>query len=188
MKTVKEIETKVKGAGNEGKILTGKGSFSTSGFAEFVHAVLNDTSHKFSVIGKDGTETFVNASELVREDFKKSAKAAKHPQSSEADVYNTSELTTKGIASAIPLIVRDYVLKFGKKFELPATKVSTGSLYAAAIPAKTRTGPVRDIKTKEDLGTVTVDTKDFVQFRAQSRPPKNLQTKTRRDKNGNVVK
>jgi len=187
MKSVKEVLTKAKGAGNEGKTVTGKGSFSKAGFAERTNAYVNDTTHKVKVMGKDGKETSVNLSELIRADLKKTVANAKYPQKSELAVLDTCEISTAGMAEAIPYLVREE-MRIGKKFDIPATGEMGGSIYLAPVKGKTKTVQVRDIKSKEELGTTTITTKDSVQIRAKSPVPKHLQTKVRKDKNGNVVK
>ncbi len=63
-----------------------------------------------------------------------------------------------------------------------------GSIYLASNPGKTKEIQVRDIKTKEALGTTTITTQDSVQVRAKSPVPKHLQVKVRKDVNGNLVK
>lgn len=187
MKTVSDQMTKLKGTGNEGQTLTGKGSFSTKGFADFTNAMFNDTTHKVKVMGKDGKEALVSPSELVRADFIKSAANAKFPQKSEAGTYNTSELATNGIAEAALLVVREY-MQTGRKVDIPPTKNMVGSIYLAPVAGKTKTVNVRDMKTGEPQGTTTITTKDSIQIRSKSPVPKHLQTKVRKDKNGNVVK
>lgn len=187
MKLVNEVLEKFKGAGNVSATLTGKGAFSQAGFAELTKAMANDTSFTTPVREKDGKTTKVNVSELVRADVKKTILNAKCPQKSEIGVVDTSEIETSGWAKAMLLMIREQLMA-GKKVEIPPTDSFQGALYLAPVAGKTKTVQVRDIKTKEELGTTTIVSKDSIQIRAQSRVPKHLQTKTRRDKAGNVVK
>ena len=186
MKAVNVVFAKFKGAGNESKVITGKGAFSKSGFAEYTNAVLNDTSYETKYLGKDGKEVSFNPSKAVREDHKKSNKNAKSPGPSELAVYDTSELATNGIAEAIPHLVLGYI-ECGRKFSFPAKKDMCGDIYLANVEGKTRTMPVRDIKTKENRGSVTIVSKNHIQIRAKSPVPKHLQTKTRRDVSGKII-
>ena len=186
MKSVKDVLAKVKGEEKVGETIPGKGSFSKSGFADLTHAMVNDTKHKFTYLGKDGKKVEVNVSELIRADNKKSLANAKYPQKSEAAVLDSSEIATAGLAEAIPYIIMEH-LSSGKKFSLPAKENVNGDIYLAAVAGKTRTIPVRDIKTKKELGTTTITTKDSVQVRAKSPVPKHLQTKVRRDTTGKIV-
>lgn len=187
MKTVNEVLGKVKGEGNVEKTITGKGSFSKQGFSELTSALINDRTFQVKSLDKNGQEVMTNLSDLIRSDLKKTLANAQYPQKSEAAVLDNCEIATNGLAEAIPHIVMEQ-LRCGKKFDLPNQKDMVGSIYLAANPAKTKTMQVRDIKTKEELGTTTITTKDSVQVRAKSPVPKHLQTKVRKDKNGNVVK
>lgn len=187
MKMVDEVLGKIKGVENVDTTLTGKGSFSKQGFSELTSALLNDTSFKVKSIDKNGQTVETNLSELIRNDIKKTIANAKYPQKSEAGVLDTCEIATAGIAEAIPHIVSEQI-RCGKKFDLPATKEMVGSIYLAPNPGKTKEVQVRDIKTKENLGTTTITTQDSVQVRAKSPVPKHLQTKVRKDTAGNVVK
>ena len=187
MKTVNDVLTKVKGKDKVSQTVTGKGSFSKAGFGELTSALVNDLNHKSVFLGKDGKEASLNISELIRADFKKTLANAKYPQKPEANVIDTVEIATDGLAQAIPHIIAEQV-RSGKKFSLPHQKDMVGDIYLAAVPGKTRTSAVRDIKTQEDLGTTTITTKDSVQLRAKSPVPAHLQTKVRRDKNGQIMK
>ena len=102
-------------------------------------------------------------------------------------VNDTGEIKATGLAEAIPHIVLAQI-QSGRKFDLPTQTDMVGSIYLAKNPGKTKTVQVRDIKTKETLGTTTITSKDSIQVRAKSPVPKNLQTKVRRDLNGKVVK
>lgn len=187
MKFVNDVLEKLKGPGKANETLTGKGSFSQSGFGDMVNAYANDTTATVSSVAKDGiTEVKLNISSLIREDFKKSAANAKFPQKSEVGVYDTSEISTAGIAKSIPHLVLEY-MRAGKKFEFPAQKDLNGSSFLAKVPAKTKTVTVRDFKTKEVVGTTTITSKDSVQIRTKSPVPKPLQTKVRRDNDGKIV-
>lgn len=185
-KLVDEVLGKVKGSENVGVTLTGKGSFSRQGFGELTSALANDTGFQVNSFDKNGQVVQTNLSELIRADLKKTLANAKYPQKSEAGVLDTCEISTAGLAEAIPFIVNEQ-LRSGKKFDLPAQKDMVGSIYLAPNPGKTKTMQVRDIKTKEELGTTTITTKDSVQVRAKSPVPKHLQTKVRKDKSGKVV-
>ncbi len=174
-----EVLEKVKGAGNVTKTVTGKGSFSKQGFNDLVSALVNDTTFKVSIRGKDGKTVQASISELIREDLKKTVAAAKFPQKSEICVLDTCEIHCNGLAEAIPLIVNEQ-LRTGKKFELPAQDDMNGAIYLAPIKGKTRVVNVRDMKTGADCGTTTITTKDSVQVRAKSPVPKHRQTKVRK--------
>ena len=187
MKMATDVLGKIKGGDQVTATLTGKGSFSKQGFGDLTSALANDTGFKVKTIDKTGQTVETNISELIRADIKKTIANAKYPQKSEAGVLDTCEISTAGLAEAIPLIVNEQ-LRCGKKFDLPAQKDMGGSVYLAPNPGKTKTVQVRDIKTKEELGTTTITTKDSVQVRVKSPVPKHLVTKVRKDKAGNVVK
>lgn len=187
MKTVKETFGKIKGEKNIDTMMTGKGSFSKTGFSDAVNAMVNDTSFKIKTYGKDGKPNGeVNVSELIRNDLQATIKNAGYPQKTEAGVLATSEICTKGIAEAIPHIVEQYMM-MGKKFDLPNQPNMVGSVYLAPVAGKTKTIQVRDPKTQENLGTAVITTKDSVQVRAKSPVPDHLQTKVRKDPNGKVI-
>ena len=186
MKLVKDVLSKIKGEGNVGKTLTGKGSYSKTGFGDVTHALVNDTTHKTKYLGKDGKEHTINLSEMMRADLKKTLANAKYPQKSEAAILDTVEICTTGLSEVIPHIVGTQV-ECGKKFALPPKELYNGDIYLATVPGRTRTQPVRDIKTQEELGTTTITSKDSVQVRTKSPVPKHLQSKVRRDKTGKVV-
>lgn len=186
-KMVNEVLGKVKGEDKINDVLTGKGSFSQQGFADTVSALVNDTTFKVKTFGKDGkVNGEVSISEMIRSDLKKTLEKAKYPQKSEAGVLDTTEIVTGGMAKSIPYIVMEQI-KCGKKFDLPQQGNVGGSIYLNAVPAKTRTSEVRDPKTQEKLGTVTITNKPSVQIRAKSPVPKHLQTKVRKDVNGKVI-
>lgn len=187
MKLANEVLDSIKGAGKAKTTLTGKGAFSQAGYAAVTKALANDTTFTVPVREKDGKTTQVNISQLVRDDAKKTNLNAGSPQKSENKVFETSPIETNGWARAMLLILREY-LKAGRKVEIPADDKFNGALYLAPVAGKTKTVQVRDIKTKEELGTTTIVSQDSIQIRAQSRVPKHLQTKTRRDKDGKVVK
>lgn len=187
MKSVNEVLGKIKGADKVDQVLTGKGVFSKSGFAELTNALANDTSYKVASYDKDGNKTEVNLSELIRADMKKTLDNAKYPQKSEVGVLDTCDISTKGISEAIPYIVREQI-QCGKKFDIPATQKMVGGIYLAERPGETKEVKVRDMKTGEVVGTTTVTNKDSIQIRSKSPVPKHLQTKVRKDLNGNVVK
>ena len=188
MKTINETLGKIKGEGKLDDVLTGKGAFSKTGFADTVNALVNDTTFKVKTFGKDGKQSGeVSISELIRNDIKKTLANAKYPQKTESGVLDTSDICTAGLAEAIPYIVMEQ-MKCGKKFELPTQNNVLGSIYLASVPGKTKVSQVRDPKTQQNLGTSTTTTKDFVQIRAKSPAPAHLQTKVRKDPNGNVIK
>lgn len=186
MKTVEEILGKAKGEKNVTATLTGKGSFSKQGFGELTSALVNDTTFKVKSLAKDGSVVETSISELLRKDLKKTLENAKYPQKSEAGVLDTCEISTSGLAEAIPYIVNEQ-LRCGKKFDMPTQKDMVGSIYLAANPGKTKEVKVRDMKTGQEVGTTTITTKDSVQIRAKSPVPKHLQTKVRKDLKGNVI-
>lgn len=188
MKTVNEVLGNVKGEDRINDILTGKGSFSKQGFSDTVSALANDTTFKLKTYDSNGQVTGeVSVSELIREDLKKTLDKAKYPQKSEAGVLDNTEIVTDGLAKAIPLIVMEQ-LKCGKKFDLPTQPNVNGSIYLAPVTGTTKTVQVRDIKTKQPLGTSTITTKDSVTIKAKSPVPNHLQTKVKKDLKGNVVK
>lgn len=186
MKTVKETIGKIKGD-NLNEVMTGKGAFSKTGFADTVNALVNDSTFKIPTFGKDGNKNGeVSVSELIRNDLKKTFANAKYPQKSEAGVIDTTEICTAGLAEAIPYIVMEQ-MKCGKKFDLPAQTNVAGSIYLAKVPAKEKVVNVRDPKTQANLGTCVITSKDSVQIRAKSPVPAHLQTKVRKDPNGKVI-
>lgn len=188
MKTVNDVFSKAKGADKINDILTGKGAFSKSGFADTVSALANDTTFKIPTYDKNGEKTGeVCVAELIRSDVKKTVEKAKYPQRSEAGVLDSSEVVTTGLAEAIPYIVMQQ-LSQGKKFDLPTQPVVQGSIYLAPVKGKTKEVKVRDPKTQTNLGTAVITSKDSIQIRAKSPIPKHLQTKTRIDTSGNTVK
>ena len=187
MKTVNETLGKIKGEGKMDDVMTGKGAFSKVGFGDVVNALVNDTTFKVKTFGKDGNVNGeVNISELIRDDLKKTIANAKYPQKSEAAVLDSIEISTKGLAEAIPYMIMEQ-MKCGKKFDLPAQSNVGGSIYLANVPGKVKTVKVRDPKTQQDLGTAVITTKDSVQIRAKSPVPAHLQTKVRKDANGKVI-
>jgi hypothetical protein len=187
MKMVNDVLSKAKGEDKINDIMTGKGSFSKSGFSDLTSALANDTSFKIKTYGKDGQQNGeVSISDLIRSDIKKTIEKAKFPQKSEEAVLDTAEIVTSGISEAIPYIVMEQI-KCGKKFDLPQQPTVGGSIYLADVPGKTKTSKVRDPKTQESLGTVTTTSKDSVQIRAKSPVPSYLQTKVRKDANGKVI-
>lgn len=188
VKVVNEVLAKVKGEDKINDILTGKGSFSKSGFGDTVSALANDTTFKIKTFDKDGKATGeVNISELIRSDIKKTVENAKFPQKSEADVLNTAEVCTKGLAEAIPYIVMQQLAQ-GKKFDIPQQPNMQGSVYLAPVDGKTKTSDVRDINSKQKVGTVTTTTKPYIQVRTKSPAPKScIVSKVRKDLDGKVV-
>ena len=185
MKLVSEVFSKIKGEGNVEKTLTGKGAFSKGNFGDLVGALGNDTTFQVKSF-KDGKDQSVNLSELLRSDLKKSIANAKYPQKSEIGVVDSSELCTTGLSEAIPYIVAEQI-RSGRKFSLPSQKDMVGDIFLAKVPSKTKVVKVRDIKTREDCGTATITTKDYIQVRAKSPAPKHLTTKIRHDKFGKVI-
>lgn len=188
MKTVNEVLGKVKGEGKVDEILAGKGSFSATGFGDLVSAMANDTTFSVPTYGKDGSVTgSVNVSELIREDVKKTIAKAGYPQKTEIGVLDTAEIYTAGLSKALPFIVMEQ-LKSGKKFDLPTTAKSVGSVYLKEVPGGVKESAVRDPQTQANLGTSITTSKDCVQVRTKSGVPSFLQTKVRKDVNGNVIK
>lgn len=188
MKMVNDVLSKAKGEDKINDILTGKGAFSKQGFGDTVSALVNDTTFKVKTYDKDGKVSGeVNISELIRNDLKKTLENAKYPQKSEAGVLNTSEICTKGLSEAIPYIVMEQ-LKQGKKFDLPQQPNVQGSVYLADVPGKVKTSEVRDPKTQQKLGSVTITTKDSIQIRSKSPVPNScVVSKVRKDVNGKVI-
>lgn len=187
MKTVMDVLKQIKGEGNENKTLTGKGAFSSQSFSTFVNSLANDKDFMVKSYDKSsGKEVERNVSELLVADAKKTLDNAKYPQKSEAAVLNTSELATSGLAQAIPSMVGEW-LRTGKKLPLPDQKDFNGSIYLMPVKGKKKTITVRDIKTKEVLGTAEITTQDSVQVRVKSPVPAHLQTKVRKDINGKII-
>ena len=187
-KTVNEVLTKVKGEGKQTDILTGKGSFSATGFGDLVSAMANDTTFKVKQYDKEGKVCGeLSISELIREDLKKTLEKAKYPQKSEAAVLNNCEIVTNGMAKAIPYLVMQQI-SCGKKFDLPAAPKVAGSIYLANVPGKVKESQIRDPKTQTNLGSVTTTYKDSIAIKAKSPVPAYLQTKVRKDPSGKVVK
>jgi len=188
MKTVKDTLGKIKGEDKLNDVMTGKGAFSKAGFADTVNALVNDTTFKIKTFDKNGqVNGEVSISELIRNDVKKTLNNAKYPQKSEVGVLDNSDICTAGLAEAIPYIVMEQ-MKCGKKFDLPAQANVVGSVYLQNVPGKVKTVQVRDPKTQENLGTTTITYKDSIAVRTKSPVPNHLQTKVRKDKNGNIVK
>lgn len=187
-KMVTDVLSKTKGEDKINDVLTGKGSFSKAGFSDMVNAMVNDTTFKIKKYDKDGKPAGeVNISELIRADVQKTVENAKYPQKSETAVLSTSEISTKGLAEAIPYIVMEQI-KQGKKFDLPTQPNVQGSVYLANVPGSTKTRDIRDIQSNEKTGTVTTTTKDYIQVRAKSPVPDScVVSKVRKDLNGNVV-
>lgn len=186
-KNVSDVLTRAKGSDKVNDILTGKGAFSKSGFEDLVGALANDSTFKIKQYDKDGKVSGeVSVADLIRSDLKKTLEKAKYPQKSEAGVLDSCEIVTKGLAEAIPQIVMQQ-LACGKKFDLPAQKKVCGSIYLADVPAGTKESKIRDMKTKEFLGTVTTTSQDSIAVRTKSPVPKYLQKKVRKDANGKVV-
>ena len=187
-KMVNEVLGKVKGEDKINETLTGKGSFSKTGFADMTSALVNDNTFKIKTYGKDGKVSGeVSISDLIRSDIKKTLEKATYPQESEAGVLDSAEIVTSGLAEAIPYIVAEQI-KQGKKFDLPTGEKYTGSIYLADVPAKTKVVNIRDPKTQEDLGTATIEYKDSIAVKVKSPVPDYLTTKTRKDKSGKIVK
>lgn len=189
MKLVTEVLGKAKGGDDRvSDILTGKGAFSKAGFSDTVSALANDTSFKIKQFDKDGKVTGeVSLSDMIRNDFKKTITKAGYPQKSEVGVLDTAEISTAGIAEAIPYIVMEQ-LKQGKKFDLPAQPNVVGSIYLANVPGKVKTSDIRDIQSNQKVGTVTTTTKDSIQVRAKSPVPNScIVSKVRKDLDGKVV-
>ena len=188
MKTVNETLGKIKGEDKINDILTGKGSFSKQGFADTVSALANDTTFKIPTYDKNGAKTGeVSISELIRSDVKKTLDKAKYPQKSEADIIDSSEIVTSGLAEAIPHIVMTQIAA-GKKFDLPNQPNMVGSLYLADVSGKVKESKVRDMQTKQEVGTVTTTTSDYIQLRAKSPVPKAcIVSKVRKDLNGKTI-
>lgn len=185
-KNVTEVLAKLKGAESAQEIVTGKGSFSASGFGEFVSAIANDSDYQAVSVDKTGEVKETNIHDLLIGDIKRTIAAAKYPQASEIGTVDTAEISTKGLDKAIPMIITEW-LKTGKKFPLAPQKTFTGEVYLQAVPGKVKENVVRDFKTGQTVGTSVTTTKDYVQVRVKSPAPKALQTKVRKDLNGNVI-
>ena len=180
MKTVNETYGKLKGEDNVKKTLTGKGAFSAANFGDLVGALANDVTFKIPTYDKDGKKAGeVCVSDMIRADIKATIEKAHCPQKSELGVIDTADIVTKNTAQAIPYIVMEQ-LKTGRKFDLPRGKNVEGSIYLADVPKSSKTVAIRDPKTQENLGTVVIETDDYVQVRSRSKAPAHLQKKTRK--------
>lgn len=181
-KTMKDLLGK-----DAGKMVTGRGVFSKSGFADLVHSLVNDPSYKVGSVNKDGSKNELSVHDAIVADLKKTLDTAKYPQKAEAGVLDTVEISTKNLAEVIPHIVMEQI-KTGKKFDLPVQENVVGGIYLADNPGKVKTGQIRDMKTGQVTGSYEVTYQDSVQIRAKSPVPKSLQKKVKKDLNGNVVK
>jgi hypothetical protein len=186
MKLVNDIIVKYKGKDKVNETKCGKSAFSKQGFDELFHAVVNDTTYKVTTIDKEGKEIQKNLSTPVRESVKKSFANGKYPQKSEISVFDTSEINTTDWVEAFKEAM-DIWMGFGRKFDLPSKKDRNGSIYFTKIPPKEKTMNIHDINSKENLGTTTITTEEYIQIRAKSPVPKHLQKKVRRDKTGKIV-
>lgn len=185
-KTMKEVLGKIKGAGNESKTITGKGSYSAATYKEFVHAAVNDRDFKVQSMGKDGKKAETSLSELFISDAKKTIANAKYPQKTEIGVLDTSEIATDGLAQASSALLTEW-LKTGRKFPITPQADFVGDIYLASVPGKTKVVNVRDIKSGANIGTTTITSQDSVQVRSKSPVPSHLVKKVRKDVNGAVV-
>lgn len=187
MKLVKDVLSKIKGEDKVNDILTGKGSYSQQGYGDVVNALANDTTWKTKSFDKNGNPVGeVNLSELIREDIKKTIAKAGYPQKSEINVIDTAEIFTSGITELTKQAPMEY-MACGKKFDMPTKPNVVGSIYLTKVPGKVKTTQVRDPKTQQNLGSVTITSKDSVQIRAKSPVPNHLQTKVRKDPSGKIV-
>lgn len=188
MKSVKDVLAKVKGEDKVNQIVTGKGSFSRTGFSDLVNALANDTSFKIPTYDKDGKKLAdINLSEYLRRDLKKTLEKANYPQRSEAAILDTCEISTAGLAEAIPYIVMEQMAS-GKKMDFPRQElIGNASVYLADVPSRTKTSTIRDPKTQENLGTVTTTNKPYIAVKSKSSAPSSLITKVRKDTNGKVI-
>ncbi len=185
-KTMNEVLGKIKGTGNENKVLTNKAGFSSSAFDDYVNAIVNDRSYTFKTVDKNGKESEINVSELIRTDLKKTVKEAGCPQPTELGVCDTCDISTKGLANAIRPIVTGFLMT-GKKFPLTSQSTFGGDIYLADLPGRTKTVEVFDMKTREPKGTSTITTQDSIQVKVKSPVPKHLVKKVRKDVNGKVI-
>ena len=185
--TVNEVLKKLKGD-KENEVLYGKAAFSKSKFDNLVHSMVNDPSYEVSVVGKDGNESKVNLSKQIRESLKKTIHSAGYPQKSEIDnVIDTCEIKTDGFSDVLLNAAVEW-LGTGRKLDLPSKKYMNGSLYFTKVPAKDRTVTVRDIKNHSVIGSSEIKTKEYIRLMAKSPVPAGLQTKVRKDLNGNIIK
>jgi len=187
-KSVEEIMKDLKGSDKVEDTITGKGAFSKSGFGDMVSAIVNDTSFKVPTYDKDGNKNGeMSVSELLRADLAKTVDNAKYPQKSESSVLGQVEICTKGLTEAIPVIVNEWI-KTGRKFDLPVQPKYNGSVYLTDVPANTKTGDIRDMKTNEKVGTYEATYKDSIKVTTKSPVPSHLTTKVTKDLKGNIIK
>lgn len=188
MKMVKDVLAKLKGEDKVNEVVTGKGSFSQSGFNDFVTAAVNDTTFKIPTYGKDGKKDGeISISDLIREDLKKTLEKAKYPQKSEQGVIDSCEIVANGLSKAIPQIAMSWIAS-GRKLDLPAMPKVQGSIYLQNVPGRVKESQIRDPKTQQNLGSVTTTTKDHIEIRTKSSCPDYLATKVRKDPSGKVIK
>lgn len=185
-KNVTEVITKLKGANSAQEVVTGKGSFSSAGFGEFVSSIVNDPSYMAKSVDKTGEVKETNIRDLIVGDVKRTIAAAKYPQASEIGVVDTTEISTKGLEKSFSLILTEW-LKTGKKFPLASQPTFTGEIYLKSVPGGVKENPIRDFKTGETIGTSITTTQDSVQVRVKSPVPDTLKQKVRKDLNGNVI-
>lgn len=179
MKTVREVYGRLKGDNNLGRTLTGKGAFSSAGFGDLVNALANDTTFKIPTYDKDGKKDGeVCIADMIRADVKATIERAHCPQKSELGVIDSAEIVTRNTAQAIPYIIMEQ-LRTGRKFELPRGENVEGAIYLSDVPKSTKTVAIRDPKTQQNLGSVVIETDDYVQVRAKSKAPAHLQKKVR---------
>ena len=187
MKMVKDVLAKSKGD-KINEIIPGKGAFSATGFTDLVTAMVNDTTFKIPTYSKDGKkEGEGSVSELIREDLKKTLEKAKYPQKSEQAVIDNCEIVANGLAKAIPYLVMQQMAS-GKKFDLPPMPKVQGSVFLQNVSGRVKESQVRDPKTQQNLGSVTITSKDHIEVKTKSGCPDYLATKVKKDPSGKVVK
>lgn len=186
MNMAKDVLKKMKGTDKIDEVIPGKGAFSKQGFSDLVNAIANDTTFTVKTYS-DGKETGeINISELLRADLKKTLEKAKYPQKTEAGVLDNCEISTSGLAQAIPLLVMEQ-MKCGKKFDLPQQEKAVGSIYLAESKPSVKTVKTRDPKTQKELGTCETTNQACLQIKAKSPVPKHLQKKVHRDPSGKII-
>jgi cytochrome c556 len=183
---MKDVLTSIKGAGNEAKVVTGRGPFSSAAFGQFVNALVNDKDYKTTSVDKDGKTVETNVHDLVVADTQKTVENAKYPQKPEAAVLANTEIATVNLPQVVQIIATEW-LKTGKKFPLTQQPTFNANIYLVDNPGKTKVVPVRDFATKQETGSTTITTQDSVQVRVKSPVPANLVTKVRKDTKGNII-
>jgi len=185
-KTMNEVLGKLKGAGNEKKIIPGKGAPSTKVSADLLKAMVNN-GYTLVTVDKKGVKEEVNLREAYAADVKKTIANAGYPQKSEINVVDTAELETSSLGVIANAFIRETVMA-GKKFVVKGNNDFSAELSIRQVPGRVKESVIRDPKNPDvQIGTVTTTTKDWFQLRSKSNPPASCVSKVRKDMSGKVV-